>query len=107
MRASRAMTTITVAAITVKITVKASPMPNAAPGFRTASNRSRSPMTSIGSWCSSLATTSILLPRSSRYATTATAKRAAILRRPFGRSAGAAASSSTSGVPMMRSASAT
>ena len=32
----------------------------------TASNFSRSPMTSIGSWCSSLATTSILLPRSSR-----------------------------------------
>lgn len=50
----------------VKMMVKASPKPKAAPGLRTASNFSRSPMISIGGWCSSFATTSILVPRSSR-----------------------------------------
>lgn len=101
------ITTITVAAMHVKMIVKASPKPKAAPALRTASNRSRSPMISIGGWCSSLATTSILLPRSSRYARTATTSRATIRRCPLGSADSSWVSSPTSGVPMMRSASAT
>ena len=45
--------------------MKASPKPKAAPALRIASNCSQSPMISIGAWCSSLATTIILLTRSS------------------------------------------
>lgn len=124
LRASRAITTITAAAITVKITVKASPKPKAAPALRIASNFSQSPMISIGGWCSSLATTIILLIRSRAYANAATPNSTAIRRRPRGRSAvfpasavsvvlpsecsgSAPAASGVSGVPMMRSASAT
>ena len=93
MRASRAITTITAAAITVKMMVKASPRPKAAPALRIASNFSQSPMISIESWCSSFATTIILLTRSRTYARAATVNRTAILRLPFGRSAGVPLSS--------------
>lgn len=124
MRASRAITTITIVAITVKMIVKASPKPKAAPALRIASNFSQSPMISIGSWCSSFATTIILLTRSSAYASAATPNSTAIRRLPRGCAAASAcavtaplspsdcsgsapAASGMSGVPMMRSASAT
>ena len=122
------ITTITAAAITVKMTVNAWPKPKAAPGLRIALNSSQSPTTLIGAWCSSLATTSILLTRSRAYAKAATTNRTAIRRLPRGRSAadccwsapgapgkpgvrptaaGSPLWSGMSGVPMMRSASAT
>ncbi len=118
LRARRAITTMTVTAITVKITVKGSPKPKAAPALRIATNRSQSPTISMGSWCSSLATTIILLTRSRAYANAATANSTAIRRLPRGRPGGCSCSASgrscpspaasgVSGVPMMRSASAT
>lgn len=60
------MTTITEAAMTVKMMVNASPKPKAAPALRMTRSSNQSPRTWMGAWCSSFATTSSLLPRSSR-----------------------------------------
>ncbi len=82
MRAIRTITTITIAAMIVKTMVRASPMPKAAPGLRTAWKRSQVPITSIGSWPSSFSTTRILVIRSKAYARAATMASSATRRRP-------------------------
>jgi hypothetical protein len=100
LRASRAITTITAAAITVKMIVKASPKPKAAPALRIASKRSQSPTISTGSWCSSFATTISLLIRSSAYASAATVKSTAIRRPPLGAAASSGASPGPGSEPL-------
>ena len=79
--------------------VKASPKPKAAPALRIASSCSQSPMISIGAWCSSLATTIILLTRSRAYANAATANSTAIRRLPLGRADRTSPSPPASGCP--------